>query len=70
MGIFIFCCWYLSGIVALSLFAKRTKRKKREDFGLLILAGLLGPFGFIIGLLLRNTSNNQPERYQSRDLPS
>ncbi len=69
MELLIFFCWYLSGIVALGLFSKQTKRKKREDLGLLILAGLLGPLGFIIGLFLRSASKNQSERSPSRDLP-
>ena len=69
MEIFIFFCWYLSGVVALLVFSKRTKRKKREDLSLLILAGLLGPLAFIIGLLIRNVPTRSSERYQSRDLP-
>ncbi len=69
MEIFIFCCWYLAGVTALSAYSTRGSRRKREDVGLLILAGLLGPLGFIIGYFLKNKPGNQPERYQSRDLP-
>ncbi len=69
MEYLIFFCWYLSGIIALFVFLQWPKRKKREDLSLLILAGLLGPLAFLIGLLLKNIPNRQSDRYQSRDLP-
>jgi hypothetical protein len=68
MIIFIFCCWYLAGVVSLIIIAKLTGQHVSSNLLLIILGGLLGPFGLLIGLLLKDVPTRRPEFKQPCDI--
>lgn len=61
MDILLICLWYLSGILSLVVFAKRTKQKVSSQLDLIILAGFWGPFGILISLLLKKFPQSRAE---------
>jgi len=66
MEILLLCCWYISGLAAMIVFSKGNG-KKISDPGILILAGLLGPLGWLIGLLIKNVPQRSSEHLQPKD---